>query len=138
MTRAGAGRIGFGDEGQERVLEALQLRRLDVADLKQHLRASGNDAGLAGLETDRADGPDAARSGDLWEALRDRRGQFDERDARVLALDHARRAGVVRFSDEDDAILPDADDAGDDSETQSGLVERVALFDVRFEIAEIV
>ena len=134
--RAGARRIGFGDEGEEQVLEALQLRGLKVAHLEHHLGASGNNAGLAGLEVDRACGPDAARSGDLRETVRNRRGQFDERDARVLALDHPRRARVIGLSDEDDPILTDADNAGDHAETQSRLVEGVALFDMRFEIAD--
>ncbi len=117
--RAGARRIGFGDHGKKRVLEALQLRGLEIAHLEHHLGASGNDAGLAGLEADRACRPDAAGSGDLRETVRDRRRQFDERDARVLALDHTRRARVIGLSDEDDAILADADDAGDNAEAHA-------------------
>jgi len=45
---------------------------------------------------------------------------------------------LIGLSDKDDAILADADNAGDHAETQSGLVEGVALFDVSFEIADVV
>src|SRR5580698_6609218 len=124
------------DEGEECVLETLQLRVLDVAHLEHHLSASRNDAGLAGLDVDRAGGPDAAGSRDLRETHRDRRGEFDERDPGVLALDHACRARVIGLADENDAILPDADDAGDNAKPHSRLVERVALFDMGLEIAD--
>jgi hypothetical protein len=87
---------------------------------------------------DRACGPDAARSRNPRKTVRNRRGQFDERDARVLAPDHARRACMIGLSDKDDAILADADNAGDHAETEPTFVEGVALFDMRFEIAEVI
>jgi hypothetical protein len=94
--------------------------------------------GWPGFDVDRACGPDASRSGKLREAVRDRRGQSNQRDGRVLTLDHARRARVIRLSDKDDAILADADNAGDHAETEPTLVEGVALFNMGFEIANVI
>ncbi len=73
----------------------------------------------------------------MRKAVRDRRGKSDQGESRIFAPNHTRRAGVVGFSDEGNSILPDANDARDDAETESGLVQRVALLDMRFEIADV-
>jgi hypothetical protein len=44
---------------------------------------------------------------------------------------------VVLLADQGDFVVPDADDRLDDADAQTGGVERVALLDMSFEIADI-
>src|SRR5712691_7041896 len=55
----------------------------------------------------------------------------------VLAAAHLRRAGVVLLAAKGDPIIPDADDALDDADPRFGRIERVALLDMGFEVADI-
>ena len=135
---AGTRLIGLGDQFIQRVFKTLELRDLDVADLKQHLSAARHDAGLAWLEADCACGPDASRAGDFGKSRSDRAAQLDERDAGVPTYRHPGRTRVVLLAGEGDAILPDADDARDDPKMQAGLVEIIALLDMGFEIADVI
>src|SRR5277367_1037417 len=135
---AGTRLIGLGDQFIQRVFKTLELRDLDVADLKQHLSAARHDAGLAWLEADCACGPDASRAGDFGKSRSDRAAQRDERDAGVPTYRHPSRPCVVLLAGEGDAILPDADDARDDPKMQAGLVEIIALLDMGFQIAHVI
>src|SRR5207245_1864703 len=50
---------------------------------------------------------------------------------------HARRPGVILLAVQSDAIVPNADDRLDHADAQPAGVERVALLDMRFKIADI-
>ena len=65
------------------------------------------------------------------------RRQPHHRHPGILAPHHARRAGMILLADQRDAVVPDADDRLDDADAQPAGVERVALLDMRFEIADI-
>ena len=54
-----------------------------------------------------------------------------------LRTRHARGAGVVLLAGEIDAVLPDADDGRDDADRKPAAFERVALLDMRLEIADV-
>src|SRR5271170_868533 len=58
-------------------------------------------------------------------------------DPGIPAPHHARRAGMVLLAGERDPVIPDAYDRLDDADAQSGHVERVALLDMRLEIADV-
>ena len=60
-----------------------------------------------------------------------------QRQAGVLANGHPRGAGVVLFAGEGDAVLPDPDDGGDDADLEAAAFERLALFDMGFEISDV-
>ncbi len=60
-----------------------------------------------------------------------------EREACIPAHGHPRRAGVVLLAGEDDAVLPDADDGGDDADLQRVAFEPLALLDMGFEISDV-
>ena len=59
-----------------------------------------------------------------------------ERQPSVLADSHPRGAGVVLFAREGDAVLPDPDDGRDNSDSEAAAFERLALFDMGFEISD--
>ena len=77
-------------------------------------------------------GPQTA--GKFWSIATQNRRQ---RETCVLADRHARGAGVVLLAGKGDAILPDADDRGDDADLEAAALEPVALLDVRLEIADV-
>ena len=108
-----------------------------VAELNLHLGAAGDDRRRVRLEQHAADRPHRARAGDLGKPVVDARRQPHHRHPGILAPDHARRAGMVLLADQRDPEIPDADDRLDDADAQPGRVERVALLDMRFEIADI-
>src|SRR5205814_3923385 len=59
-----------------------------------------------------------------------------ECEACVLSDGHPCGAGVVLFTREGDAVLPDPDDGRDDSDSEAAAFERLALFDMGFEISD--
>ncbi len=69
--------------------------------------------------------------------LVDRDTEFRQREPCVLADRHSRGAGMVLLAGEGDAVLPDADDGGDDADLEAGSLEPVALLDMGFEIADV-
>src|SRR5439155_9232525 len=97
-----------------------------------------DDRGRVWLDQHAADRPYGARAGDLREAIVNVRRQPHHCDAGVFAPHHARRPGMILLTGERHAVVPDADDRLDDADAQPAGVERVALLDMRFEIADIV
>ncbi len=65
------------------------------------------------------------------------RSQSHHRHARILAPHHACRAGVVLLTGEQNPVIPYADNCLDHANAQPAGVERVALLDMGFEIADI-
>ena len=108
-----------------------------VAELDLHLGAAGDDRRRVRLEQHAADRPHRARAGDFGKPVVNARREPHHRDPGIPAPHHARRAGMVLLADQRDPVVPDADDRLDDADAQSGRVERVALLDMRFEIADI-
>src|ERR1044072_8765135 len=91
----------------------------------------------AGIERDAAGGPDRARSAQRREAVLDPDAKTRQRHAGILADGHAGGAGVILFAGKTDPVLPDPDDGGDDADRQTAAFQRVALLDMRLQIAEV-
>src|SRR6516225_1422177 len=87
------------------------------------------------LDHHAADRPHRARAGDLRKPVVNAGRQPHHRDPGILAPHHARGAGMVLLAGHQDPVVPDADDRFDHADAQPGRVERVALLDMRFEIA---
>ena len=104
--------------------------------MEQHFRSARDDARRAGIEGDAAGGPHRARAAGRGEAIVDIDAKSGECQARVLADGHPRGAGVVLFAGEADAVLPDPDDGRDDADSETAAFERLALFDMGFEISD--
>src|SRR5439155_4106713 len=104
--------------------------------LEQHFSRTGDDARCAGIEGDAAGGPHRAWAASGREALVDINAKSGEREACVPADGHPRGAGVVLLAGEGDAVLPDPDDGRDDSDSEAAAFERLALFDMSFEISD--
>src|ERR1700688_4166683 len=109
---------------------------IGVANLKQHFGMARDDAGRAWIERDAARGPHRARSAGSGKPIIDLDAKPRQRQAGVPANGHPRRAGVILLAVKPDPVLPDADDRGDDADRKTGAFEGLALFDMRFQIAD--
>ncbi len=135
-TRAAALFVDLRGHAAEQILQPRNHGRIVVANLEQHFRRARDDAGRAGIEGDTAGGPHRAWAAGCGEAIVDIDAKSGERQAGVPADGHPRGAGVVLFAGEHDAVLPDPDDGRDDSDFEAAAFERLALFDMGFEISD--
>src|SRR5882757_11134229 len=97
----------------------------------------GNDARRARVERDATGRPHRARSARSRETIVDRHAKPGQRQACILADLHPGRAGVILFAVKNDPVLPDSDDGSDDSDLEIAAFERLALFDMRLDIADV-
>ena len=121
----------------QRLLNGGEPIDIGVAELNLHLGAPGNHRRRIRFEQHAADRPHRARAGDFGKPVVNAGREPHHRHPRISAPHHARRAGMVLFADQCDPVVPDADDRLDNADAQSGRVERVALLDMRFEIADV-
>src|SRR5262249_48516999 len=128
---------GVDDELVQGLFEQRKARGIGVAELDLHLSMPRDDRWRVRLDDHAADRPYRARAGDLGKAVVNPGRQPYHRGTGILAPHHARGAGMVLLTDQRNPVVPDADDRFDHTDTQPGRVERVALFDMRFEIAEV-
>ncbi len=137
LGAARPGLIALGDHLVKRRLERGEVGRIDVAELHLHVGAARHDAGRVGVEQDAPDRPHRARAGERGKAVVDARRQPHHRDPGILAPRHLGRAGMVLLTRQRDHEIADADDRLDDPDAAAGRFERVALLDMRFEVADI-
>ena len=128
--------VDFRGHAAQQILQPRNHARIVVANLEQHFRKARDDARRTGIEGDAAGGPHRARAAGGGEALVDSDAKPGEREAGIPANRHPRGAGVVLFAGEGDAVLPDPDDGRDDSDFEAAAFERLALFDMGFEISD--
>ena len=128
--------VDFRGHAAQEILQPRNHGRIVVANLEQHFRSARDDARRAGIEGDAAGGPHRARAAGRGEALVDSDAKSGEREAGVPADRHPRGAGVVLFARKRDAVLPDPDDGRDDPNFEAAAFERLALFDMGFEISD--
>ena len=96
----------------------------------------GDDARRARIESDVTCRPNRARPARLWECLVDGDAEPSQRQSRILASVHRRRAGMVLLAGESDIVLPDADDGSDDADLEPRALQPIALLDVGLQIAD--
>ena len=134
--RAAALLVDFCGHAAQEILQPRNHAPVVVANLEQHFRSARDDARRTGLEGDAAGGPHRAWAAGRRETLVDIDAKSGECQARVLANSHPRGAGVVLFALKRDAVLPDPDDGRDDADAETAAFERLALFDMGFEISD--
>src|SRR5205823_5575131 len=96
----------------EHAVQALEHLEGDVAELEEYLGASRNDGRCAGIERDAAGGPGRARPAMAREFQIDGGEQPDGREPGIAALRHGGAARMILLTLDDDAVLPDRNDAG--------------------------
>ena len=115
-----------------------RIAGVGVAELHLHLGAAGDDARRVRVDQRcaRSSTPCAAPA---ISAKRSWMRAASRTSAAAASLRRAicGRAGMVLLAGDGDPVVPVADDRLDDADAQAGRFQRVALLDMRFEIAEV-
>src|SRR5271165_1467047 len=129
--------VSLPDELVQRLLEHREPIDVGVAELDLHLGSARDHRRRIRLEQHATDRPYRARAGNFGKPVVNARREAHHRNPGIAAPYHAGRAGMVLLTDQRHPVIPDADNRLDDADAQSARVERVALLDMRLEIAEI-